>query len=125
MTYTHTETSLPVENEYPKLVRDRIPEIVHEHEGVEVPTRILEDDVEYEAFLRQKIKEEAAELAATERDDHTIEEMADLEELVDALLALKGLSRAQVIAAQTEKREIRGGFSKRILMLEGVKKNQK
>lgn len=125
MTYTHTETNLAAENKYPKLVRDRIPEIVREHEGVDVPTRILEDDAEYEESIRRKIIEEAAELAAAKTDDHTIEEMADLEELVDELLALKGLYRAQVAAAQIEKREKRGGFAKRILMLEGVEKNQK
>ena len=94
MTYTHTETNLAAENEYPKLVRDRIPEIVREHEGVDVPTRILEDDAEYEESIRRKIIEEAAELAAAQTDDHTIEELADLEELVDELLALKGLYRA-------------------------------
>ncbi|HSW74422.1 MAG TPA: nucleoside triphosphate pyrophosphohydrolase [Candidatus Saccharimonadales bacterium] len=121
MTYTHTETNLPVENEYPKLVRDKIPEIIHQHEGVQAPTRVLEDDTEYEAYLRRKIIEEAAELAATETDDHTIEEMADLEELIDALLALKKLDRAQVTAAQSEKREKRGGFAKRLLMLDSVK----
>lgn len=124
MTYTHTETNLPVENEYPKLVRDRIPEIVQEHEGIDPPTRQLDDDVEFEAYLRRKIIEEAAELAATETDDHTIEEMADVQELIDELLALKGLDRSQVVAAQAAKREKRGGFGKRILMLEGVNKNQ-
>lgn len=121
MTFTHTETDLPVESEYPKLVRDKIPEIIYDLDGVSVPTRILEDDAEYEAYLRKKILEEAAELAATETNDHTIEEMADLEELVDALLTLKGLNREQVNVAQIEKREKRGGFTKRILMLEGTK----
>jgi predicted house-cleaning noncanonical NTP pyrophosphatase (MazG superfamily) len=121
MTYTHTETNLPAENEYPKLVRDKIPEIIHEHEGVSVPMRTLDDDTEYETYLRRKIIEEAAELAATETNDHTIEEMADLEELIDALLTLKKLDRAQVTAAQEQKRRKRGGFAKRLLMLSSVK----
>jgi predicted house-cleaning noncanonical NTP pyrophosphatase (MazG superfamily) len=124
MTYTNYETSLPAENQYPKLVRDKIPKIVHGNEGVDVPTRILEDDDEYEAYLRRKIIEEAAELAAAKTDDHIIEEMADLDELRDELLALRGLNRTQVAAAQTEKRKKRGGFAKRILMLEGVKKSR-
>jgi len=124
MTFTHTETNLPTENEYPKLIRDKIPEIVLENEGVAPLTSILADDAEYEKFLRRKIIEEAGELAATETDDHTIEEMADLEELVDALLELRGLERSRVIAAQSEKREKRGGFKQRIVMLESVKKSQ-
>lgn len=123
MTFTHTETNVPVENEYPKLVRDRIPEIIEENEGVPVPTRIL-DDEEYEIHLRQKLIEEAGELAAAKTDEHTVEEIADLEELIDTLLALKGIDRASVTAVQNEKREKRGGFAGRILMLEGVKKNQ-
>jgi predicted house-cleaning noncanonical NTP pyrophosphatase (MazG superfamily) len=125
MTYAHTETTLSEENEYPKLVRDKIPEIVLEHEGVDVPTRTLDDDSEYEVYLRRKIIEEATELAATKEDGHTLEEMADLEELIEQLLALRKLTRAQLIAAQNEKREKRGGFAKRILMLEKVSKDQK
>lgn len=123
MSFTHTETDLPAENEFPKLVRDRIPELVEENEGVAALTRTLADDGEFETYLRQKIREEAAELAAAETDEHTIEEMADLEELVDELLALKGLDRTQVTDAQNQKREKRGGFAKRILMLESTKKS--
>ena len=122
MTYTHTETNLQAENEYPKLVRDKIPEIVLEKEGQNVPTRIMTDDTEYEGYLRRKIIEEATELAEAKTDEHTIEEMADVEELIDALLALKNLNRSQVAAAQQAKQVHRGGFAKRILMLEGVKK---
>lgn len=122
MTYTHTETNLQAENEYPKLVRDKIPEIVQQNEGQSVPTRIMTDDAEYEGYLRRKIIEEATELAEAKTNEHTIEEMADVEELIDALLALKNLDRSQVVAAQKAKNEHRGGFSKRILMLEGVKR---
>lgn len=123
MTYTHTETDLPAENRYPKLVRDKIPQIVRANEGVDVPTRELTDDSEFDKYLRSKIIEEATELAAAETDEHTVEEVVDLEELVDTLLALKGIDRAAVLAAQSEKREKRGGFAKRILMLEGVTKS--
>ncbi len=68
--------------------------------------------------------EEAAELAATESDDHVLEEMSDLEELVDAWLALRGLTRAQLEIVQAAKREKRGGFADRILMLEGVTRDE-
>lgn len=121
MTFTHTVTNLPAENQYPKLVRDKIPEIIKMNDGVSVPTRILTDDKEYEAAVRQKIIEEATELAAADTDDHTVEELADLEELVDELLTLKNIDRKRVNAAQDAKRQKRGGFKQRILMLEGVK----
>jgi predicted house-cleaning noncanonical NTP pyrophosphatase (MazG superfamily) len=44
MNFKHFETDLKIENEYPKLVRDNIPEIVEKLKGKRVKTRILEDD---------------------------------------------------------------------------------
>lgn len=114
--FEHTITNLTVENEYPKLVRDRIPEIIREADGREVPTRIL-DDAEFEEALRKKAIEEATELAEVDSDTHLLEEVADVEEIIDELLRLRGLTREQVRTIQEEKRQKRGGFGQRILML--------
>ena len=51
-----------MESEYPKLVRDRIPEIVEKDVGAEPSYRILEDDAEFLNALLKKATEEAAEL---------------------------------------------------------------
>jgi predicted house-cleaning noncanonical NTP pyrophosphatase (MazG superfamily) len=59
MSFEHIETNLSMENEYPKLVRDKIPEIIKINEGISVPTRILTDDTVYLEYLLRKIKEEA------------------------------------------------------------------
>src|SRR4051812_9732899 len=107
-------SDLPVENEYPKLVRDNIPQIVQDQRGVEVETKILESDNEYVKYLLKKMLEEAAELEHAEQKGNTKEELADIFEIIDALLKVKGLTTEDIRAVQKEKREKNGGFEKRI-----------
>ena len=116
--FKHFETNLEKENEYPKLVRDKIPEVVKENSGKIIKTRILEDDEEYSQFLMKKVEEEAHELANAEDKEHVMEEVADVLELIDAILEFHGVEMETVRKVQEEKAEKRGGFKKRILMLE-------
>lgn len=116
MTFQHTVTDLPIENEYPKLVRDRIPEIILKADGRKVPIRILELD-EFIDCLKKKVIEESEELEAAETDLHPLEEIADLREILNTLEAAKGFTPKQVQAVQDEKRKMRGGFDSRLLML--------
>ncbi|MFA5994659.1 MAG: nucleoside triphosphate pyrophosphohydrolase [Parcubacteria group bacterium] len=118
MEFQHFETNLAKENEYPKLDRDRVPEIIKEKTGKEAKTRILTDDVEYLEFLLKKMEEEAYELAHAEGRYHLAEEMADVLEVMDALLEINGLSWEEIKKIKQEKAKKRGGFKKRILMLE-------
>lgn len=114
--FEHTFTNLAAENEYPKLIRDRIPQIIKQEDGRDVTVEVLNDD-DFEAWLRKKAIEEAYELADAESDSHLLEEIADLREILDELEKLKGFSPDQVQAVQDEKRAKRGGFAKRLLML--------
>jgi predicted house-cleaning noncanonical NTP pyrophosphatase (MazG superfamily) len=120
MEFQHFKTSLEKEKEYPKLVRDKIPEVVGEITGKEVKTRILENDEEYIKFLMKKVEEEAHELANAEGKEHIIEEVADVLELIDAILEFNGVDMKTARKVQKEKAGKRGGFKKRILMLEKV-----
>ncbi|HUC31636.1 MAG TPA: nucleoside triphosphate pyrophosphohydrolase [Candidatus Paceibacterota bacterium] len=103
-------------NEYPKLVRDNIPDIIKEKEGFEPTYRILEDDAEFLSALLKKITEEAAELERSVESKNTEEELADLLELIETTTAFLGKTSEDIKNIQQEKREHRGGFQKRILM---------
>ena len=120
MIFTHTETSLEKENAYPKLVRDKIPEVVANITGKKVSSRIMTDNVEYLSYLMQKVEEEVYELVHAEGKEHVVEEISDVLELIDALIAFYGVDMDEVKSVQKEKREKRGGFKERVLMLEKV-----
>lgn len=115
MEFKHS--NLGIENEYPKLVRDRIPEIIEENEGISVKSRLLDDDAEFLGYLANKIVEEAVELQDAIVKGNLEEELADILELIDNILKLKGKTRKDINAIQDEKRKKNGGFSKRILMI--------
>lgn len=115
MKYTHTVTDLVIENEYPKLVRDKIPNIIAENEGKKAITRILSDDKEYLKYLLRKLIEETTELSMSETEDNSIEELADIMEVFEAILDLKGLTLNDIIDAQNQKRQKRGGVQRTII----------
>lgn len=118
MKFEHFETNLEKENEYPKLVRDRIPEIIKEKTGEDAKTRILEIKEEYLAFLLKKVEEEAHELANAKDKEHVVEEVADVMELIESILEFYDVDMDTVLKVKKEKSDKRGGFKKRILMLE-------
>jgi predicted house-cleaning noncanonical NTP pyrophosphatase (MazG superfamily) len=99
---------------YDKLVRDRIPEIVHAS-GRTCETRTLAED-EYRAALRAKLIEEAEE-AATASPGDLPSELADLLEVIEATIVAHGLARAAVEEERRQRRLERGGFELRIQLL--------
>jgi predicted house-cleaning noncanonical NTP pyrophosphatase (MazG superfamily) len=103
-------------DEYPKLIRDGIPEIIEKDCGQKPEMRTLEEE-EFKIYLLKKMTEEAAELQETKDREHLAEEMADILELIDEILAVNNLSLEEIRKIQKEKAEKRGGFKKRILML--------
>ena len=91
-----------------KLVRDKIPEII-EADGKTPVTRILEQD-EYLSELDRKLDEEVAEY----QSDQSLEEMADVLEVLFAICEGRGYSIEDLMATKQKKQEERGGFQKRI-----------
>ncbi|MDB5163525.1 MAG: phosphoribosyl-ATP pyrophosphohydrolase [Candidatus Saccharibacteria bacterium] len=111
----HADTNLPADNQYPKLVRDKIPEIV-ESQGKKAKIKVLTDDNEYLEALLSKLIEEANELALAETEENQAEELADVMEVIESILILKRLSLNDIAQVQEQKREKRGGFKERLLM---------
>ena len=96
---------------YNKLVRDKIPEIIKNQK--EIPnTRIL-DEEEYPIHLEMKLEEEIEEY----RQNHDLEELADILEVLYALCESDGHSIEELQAMQKKKQDERGGFTKRIFLL--------
>ena len=100
---------------YNKLVRDRIPEII-ESSGNTCVTKILADE-EYLRMIDAKLDEELAEY----HKDQNIEELADLLEVIRAAAIARGYTLEELEAVRAEKAEKRGGFEKRILLIETMK----
>jgi len=96
---------------YNKLVRDRIPEVI-EASGKKCEVRVL-DDQEYILRLNQKLQEELQEYLA----DQSVEELADMVELIQAILEFKEVSLDQFEQIRKEKHEVRGGFRKRLFLV--------
>lgn len=91
-----------------KLVRDKIPQIITAA-GKKPITRILEQE-EYLEELDRKLNEEVAEY----QTDKSIEEMADVLEVLLAICEARGHSVEELMAVREEKREKRGGFEQKI-----------
>ncbi len=95
---------------YDKLVRDRIPEIIKE-KGEECVIREAGEE-EFSRKLLEKLVEEAKEFS----DKPSLEEMADIMEVIEEICRLKSWDKDTLNKIQKEKREKRGGFSKRIIL---------
>jgi predicted house-cleaning noncanonical NTP pyrophosphatase (MazG superfamily) len=112
-----TPTDFAFENEYPKLVRDRIPEKIQSN-GKTAKIRTIGSDEEYLKALLAKLIEEGRELQRSAGDDNMREELADIFEIINSVLKLKNWTIEQIIEVQKEKLEKNGGFDKRIILLE-------
>ena len=99
---------------YNKLVRNRIPEII-EASGKKCACSTLSDE-EYLAMLDAKLNEELAEY----QESKSMEELADLLEVIRAVAVARGSSIEEVEVIRREKAAKRGGFEKKILLTEVI-----
>ena len=95
---------------YDKLVRDQIPQIICAN-GNSCEIRVLEDR-EYQKRLEEKLKEELSEYL----ESGQLEELADLLEVMMALVKAKGSSWQALEQIRTDKLAKRGGFEKKLLL---------
>lgn len=99
---------------YRKLIRDNIPEKIAK-KGSRCETRVL-DDAEYEQELFKKIAEEGSGVVSATTRAELIEELADVQDVIDEIKRLKGITAEEVRAAQSAAREKKGGFEKRLFL---------
>ncbi|MDD3169849.1 MAG: nucleoside triphosphate pyrophosphohydrolase [Eubacteriales bacterium] len=97
---------------YNKLVRDKIPQLIRES-GRSCTSRIL-DEKEYFDALLDKIVEEIEEYRISDNE----EELADVYEVLDCLVALKEYEPMHLDYLQLIRREQRGSFKDKILLID-------
>jgi predicted house-cleaning noncanonical NTP pyrophosphatase (MazG superfamily) len=95
---------------YNKLVRDKIPQII-EADGKSFKTRVL-DDKEHFAELVKKLKEEIAEFET----EPSVEELADLKELIIAIREAMGIHAGQLEDVRRQKAATNGRFKNKIFL---------
>lgn len=111
--YTPKEVrKVPKVKVYNKLVRDRIPEIIRAS-GAKCTTETLSHE-RYIAMLDAKLQEELSEY----QESKSLEELADLLEVMGAVVKARGNTWEQLRQVRMKKREERGGFEQRILLKE-------
>ncbi|MCD4694503.1 nucleoside triphosphate pyrophosphohydrolase [bacterium] len=94
---------------YYKLVRDKIPEIIKK-KGIE-PVNHIADNEEFEKALMEKLREEVEEFI----EEPCREEMADIMEVIYAILEKKKYSFEEIEKVRKKKAKERGAFKKRII----------
>jgi len=97
---------------YNKLVRDKIPEYIKSKGGTPI-TRIA-DDKEYWQKLKEKLQEEVNEFM----EKSSIEEVADILEVIDAICEHKGFSKEDLERTKKKKASERGKFKDKIILEE-------
>ena len=97
---------------YNKLVRDGIPSIIRQ-QGHEPRTRVL-DDGEYFEALNCKLGEELEEY----RENFDLGELADMVEVIHAIVKCKGMSLEEFEEIRMKKYNQRGGFAEKIYLVE-------
>jgi len=108
-----------MEKIYNKLVRDNIPDIIH-NDGEKPITRILSNE-EYKQELEKKLFEEYQEVLNATTSKERIEELADMLEIIISLAKLESKTLDDVVEVAKTKRLKRGGFEKRIYLEKIIK----
>ena len=101
---------------YNKLVRDHIPEIIKSSGNI-CKIKTLSDE-EYLRMIDAKLDEEVAEY----HKDQNIEELADILEVIRAAAIARGYTLDELETIRVKKAEKRGGFEKKILLIETIEK---
>lgn len=99
---------------YNKLIRDRIPEIM-QADGKYYELAVMTEE-EYIQALRVKLVEEAEEAQKASSED-LVTELADIQEVIKAMVEALEISPEQVEQVQTQRHVERGGFEKRLKLL--------
>ena len=103
-----------IKKTFNKLVRDKIPQVIIEN-GDTPNTSILSDEENLKE-LNKKLQEEVTEYLSAKTEENSIEELADIVEVVYGILYAKNVSIENFEKIRKEKEEKRGGFKQKIFL---------
>jgi len=106
--------------DYNKLVRDNIPNIIDNNDGVPV-FRILTDKDYWNALLK-KVDEEKLEVSNALTKEERKKELADLLELIKAMAEFNGFTLSEIEEEANIKRNKSGGFTRKIYLEKVIEK---
>lgn len=101
---------------YNKLVRDLIPQVI-EKAGSKFTSRTL-DPSEHLTEIKKKLYEEVQEFRETITRQDALEELADILELIHAVLPIHEATYEDLEEIRIAKKEKRGGFEEGIYLVE-------
>lgn len=103
---------------YNKLVRDKIPENINSIKGKKCNYRIL-NDKQYLQELDKKVFEEAHEFI----EEHSIEELTDLIEVIFVIMKERNISIEDVENARKVKNSKKGAFNDKVYLIDVEQEN--
>ncbi|WP_333879730.1 nucleoside triphosphate pyrophosphohydrolase [Lysinibacillus capsici] len=99
-------------------MRDKILEVI-EAKGLSYHARILEPS-ELVKAIKAKMIEEATEFYEAQHKEDSVEELADILELIHMAIGVLGVSFEELEETREHKRNARGGFEKGIYLIDVV-----
>ena len=102
-------------SEISKAIRDKIPEIIKES-GSKCNIRTLSDK-EFLEKMEDKLDEEVAEY----HQSKSVEEIADIMEVLERIAELRGTSVKELMRIKEEKAQKRGKFEKNLFLVDLMK----
>ncbi|MGY6529613.1 MAG: hypothetical protein ACXITR_06755 [Cyanobacterium sp.] len=106
---------------YNKLIRDKIPEIIkNNNKQCEIKKLSVR---EYKQSLKNKLLEEVYEVLEANNTKDLIDEIADVYEVLSAIIKVYELNEEEIKEVQKEKGEERGIFDKRIQLISVYENN--
>ncbi len=99
---------------YNKLIRDHIPEIITK-DGKTADIIILSEE-SFKQAIKDKLIEEATEVANAQNRDDILSELADLQEVMESIKQIYNINTLEVNTIQAVKALQRGKFDKKIFL---------
>ena len=99
---------------YNKLIRDKIPEIIKKNGAIPKISEL--NDEKFRIALKEKLLEEAQELAEAKTGDEILNELSDVMQLIESIALNNNLSVSEVEKQKEKKKQECGGFEKKLFL---------